>query len=564
MTRSLTRVAPWAAAAVLLLFLLVSSVSVGLNGDVQFVLGGLHARAGATGNAWVDTFVHRPVLYRLAMWVIGGLASPLRTVGQIPYEAFVRFIGLTFAATAGGTIAWAMKRRVGSLEAAAIGGAIGLALAFSTPWDYLQAEWFGAGLAAVAVAVTLGTARVSTGAFIGAGLAVIAVGMKITTLPYLVIALLLVGVFDVRRARAMLGMVVIWGLAFGLLVLAVPREARWLIEMSRLSPYTPLHRGFRSSDVAVWVQALSGHVALTPSIALLPAAIAGLCLDVRTLGRAIGLACILAGCALLAISPMIVQNSGYQYHLAALPILASAYIAAALLGPRARARAPVVLLVCLPIVAVAAVFVSSADAAWRSAHQTAILMGIALAMISTTMAVLVEATVLVRWRRWPSAPLLVLLALLMVLAPFGPAAAWSLDPSRSARTNASWEASSREDWRVLTALSEDIGRDTQVLYLANGVFAYDLGNPTDCRYPSPTFLRGAVIWARVETFESYAENARCISATEARFVLIQPDWIKLESLPGAIQASVNEKFDCSLGITAVGLLVCPARGSSVR
>ncbi len=577
MTRSLTRVAPWAAAAVLLLFLLVSSVSVGLNGDVQFVLGGLNARAGATGNAWVDTFVHRPVLYRLGMWVIDGLASPLRTVGQVPYEAFVRFIGLTFAATAGGTIAWAMKRRVGSLEAVAIGGAIGLALAFSTPWDYLQAEWFGAGLAAVAVAVTLGTARVRTGAFVGGGLAVIAAGMKITTLPYLVIALLLVAAFDFQRARAMLGMVLIWGLAFGLLILAVPRETRWLIEMSKLNPYTLLHRGFLSSDVGIWVRALTGHAALTPSIALVPAAIAGICLDVRSLPRAIGLACVLAGCGVLAISPMIVQDTGYQYHLAALPILASAYIAVALLSPRARGRAPVVLLVCLPIVAIAAVFVSSADAAWRSTHQMAILIGLVVAMIFTTIAVLLEATVVLRWRPRPNAPLLVLLALLMALAPFGPTAAWSLDPSPPSRTNASWEASSRENWQVLTALSEEIGRNSQVLYLASGSFVYDMGNPTDCRYPSPTFLRAAVLWARVETFESYAENARCISATKARYVVIQPDWIKLEALPGApggghpaafpviklpaaYQASLNEKFDCSLGRTAAGLLVCPARG----
>ena len=386
----------------LFLVLLASSAWVGLNGDVQFVLGGLNARAGAPGNAWVDTFVHRPVLYRLALGMIGGLASPLRSVGQIPYEALVRFIGLTFAATAGGTVAWAMRRRVGSLEAVAIGGAIGLALAFATPWDFLQAEWFGAALAAMAVAVTLGTARVSTGAFVGAGLAVIAVGMKITTLPYVVIALFLVGAFDFRRARAMLGMVVIWGLAFGLLVLAVPREARWLIEMSKLSPYTPLHRGFQSTDLGIWVQAIAGHTVLTPSIALVPAAIAGICLEARTPRRAIALASILAACVLLAIGPMIVQDSGYLYHLAALPILASAYIAVALLGPRARKRAPVVLLVCLPIVAVAAAFVSSADAAWRSTHQSAILIGIAVAMISTTMAVLLEGAAVLRWRPRPN------------------------------------------------------------------------------------------------------------------------------------------------------------------
>jgi hypothetical protein len=374
----------------------------------------------------------------------------------------------------------------------------------------------------------------------------------------------------------MLGMVVIWGLAFGLLVLAVPREARWLIEMSKLSPSTLLHRGFLSTDVGIWVQALSGHTALTPSIALIPAAIVGICLDARTLARAIGLGCILAGCALLAISPMIVQDSGYQYHLAALPILASAYIAAALLGPRARGRAPVVLLVCVPIVAVVAAVVSSADAAWRSTHQTAILIGIALAMISITIAVLLEATVVLRWRPWPKAPLFVLLALLMALAPFGPAAAWSLDPSRSTRTNASWEASSRENWDVLTTLSEDIGRSTPVLYLTYGSFVYDMGNPTDCRYPSPTFLRGAIVWARVETFKSYAENARCVATTEARYVVIQPDWmmatesryvaiqpdwIKLETLPSAIEASLNERFDCSVGMTAAGLLVCPARGT---
>jgi hypothetical protein len=373
-------------------------------------------------------------------------------------------------------------------------------------------------------------------------------------------------------------MVVMWGLAFGLLVLAVPREARWLIEMSKLSPYTPLHRGFLSSDVGIWVQALAGHAALTPSVALLPAAIAGICLEMGTLRRAIGLACILAGCALLAISPMIVQDSGYQYHLAALPILASAYIAAALVGPQARGRAPVVLLVCLPIVAVAAAFVSSADAAWRSTHETAILIGIAVAMISTTLAVLLEATVVLWWRPRPKAALLAFLALLMALAPFGPTAAWSLDPSPLTRTNASWEASSRESWRVLTAFSQKIGTTTQVLYLAYGSFVYDMGNPTDCRYPSPTFLRAAVLWSRVETFKSYAENARCISATEARYVVIQPGWIKLEGLPGApggghpaampviklpaaIEASLNERFDCSLGRTAAGLLICPARGA---
>ena len=41
------------------------------------------------------------------------------------------------------------------------------------------------------------------------------------------------------------------------------------------------------------------------------------------------------------------------------------------------------------------------------------------------------------------------------------------------------------------------------------------------------------MWPHVETFDSYAENARCISTTEARYVVIQPDWITLEALPGA-------------------------------
>jgi hypothetical protein len=65
----------------------------------------------------------------------------------------------------------------------------------------------------------------------------------------------------------------------------------------------------------------------------------------------------------------------------------------------------------------------------------------------------------------------------------------------------------------------------------------------------------------VETFTSYAENAHCISATETRYVVIQPDWIQFQKLPDAIEMSLNEKFDCSVGMTAAGLLVCPARGA---
>ena len=117
-----------------------------LNGDVQYVLGGLSV-AGDIG--WVDTFVHRPLPYRLFMSIlnVGAGLLGLHTTDYVAYESVVRAGGIALALVSGALLWRALVPRLGRAAAAVIGGATSLALILAPAHDVLQAEWAATSLA---------------------------------------------------------------------------------------------------------------------------------------------------------------------------------------------------------------------------------------------------------------------------------------------------------------------------------------------------------------------------------------------------------------------------------
>jgi hypothetical protein len=549
------------AAIGLLVAVLIATFRVGLNGDVQFVFGGLRVAAGPDGWAFPDTFVHRPLAYRFVMEMIEHVASSLRwAASQELFEATTRIVAVGIAAATGAVVRWGITNSVGPLHGNAVGLAVGISLALATPWDFLQPEWMAAAATAASVGVALGTKSVSLGAMFGGALAVLAGGMKLTTAPYAVIAVLFVAMVSTRRAGAMVASIASWAVVFFAVVLLVPRELRWLGEMSALDPDTPLHRGFFWSDVSIWVGALASHAVLTPVIVLVPAAITSLAL-VRVAGRRrAGMWMVLVLSVLLAVTPMVVQNNGYLYHLAGLPVLAAAIASLAYADCiRLNGRAPLAVTASLPLLALTGLLIASADASWRAAYQTWILLGIAVVTVMLV-ALIYLASRRPDWRGWMlGAGTTAIGAALLATPAYGPNAAWSLDPSLTTRTNASWRTSSNRAWVELRGLSSEIGRDTPVTYLAYGSVAYDMGNPTSCLYPSPTFLRVAGVWPQLSELESYGENVSCITSPGARYVIIEPGWIRLDMLPASTGMAVQDAFDCGRALTAIGIMACPAR-----
>ena len=106
-----------AATAIGIGLLMAAMVATRLNGDVQYVLGGLSV-AGDVG--WVETFVHRPILYRLVVSTlnVGALVSGNSIVDQFGYETAIRVGGSFISAAAGAALWRALAPRLGAVTAA--------------------------------------------------------------------------------------------------------------------------------------------------------------------------------------------------------------------------------------------------------------------------------------------------------------------------------------------------------------------------------------------------------------------------------------------------------------
>ncbi|MCU7727495.1 hypothetical protein ODJ79_27565 [Actinoplanes sp. KI2] len=536
------------AALAALATIVVASLS-NLNGDVWYALGCLET-AGKGGVSIWDIFVSRPLAYKLLM---AGLdAGRARLVGDssldtshlvIRIETDVLVVAVTVVLYLG------VRRVGGPLAAAGIAIATGLALIVAPPWHFLEPDWVAALAAALAVGVACLPRRPWLGALLAGPAAMLIVAVKLSTFPIALLALLVVGVFDRRRAAwATLSTVLCVALWYVLTKHYVPWEWTWLRDLANLVHEAP--QGIRTGDL-LRLRATVGDVAvLSPVVVLAPAAAAVLIRRCTGRRRWAGAGVAVAAIG-MAVAPAYGQAEFYLYHFAAGVVLAAGVCGAAFaLTPGFRLP----LAVTAVLVTVASLVLLRQPADWRLANATPVIWAYEI----TAVVLAVPAWFLAGRTRlplpWSAGVVVLCFALLPPVLQGAPYAFSAYDYNVH---------NGRSDNPALVELGKRLGADTPVLYLTYGTVNHDMGNPTTCRYPSPLWLqRSAAL--RVRTRPSYADNLRCLSDNrDARYVIVQNDWFNLKYLSPEVQSLVAERFDCSPAARIPApppFTVCPARG----
>jgi hypothetical protein len=533
--------------------LAIAGLSARLNGDVQYVLGGLTV-AGDIG--FVDTFVHRPLTYRAIMAGLNVLAGTVAkpSADLVAYEAGIRLLAWAAAAFAGGWLWFALVPRVGSVAAASIACAGCLSLMFSPQWDFLQAEWVATLLGSAAVAAALMPWRTRTAAGVGGLLLAMVVGVKLVTLPLAAAALIVVAISDRSRARPLLIATTGWMILLAM-TLAHPLEWQWSLDMAALNAGVGDDLGARLRSILI---AISEKAIISPIILLAPAATVLLVrlTEPRRRPSLIGGAVVVG---LLCIIPLLVQSRPSLYNAAALPVAASMYVAGAGVRWWTQVRTPPwPLLVWLPVVAIGVALLVGSPTETRISLQGGARVA---ALVVVTLSTLAAAAVPMHPARGTmkslSTPTLIagLIALLAFVPAMAPASSWSIGDETIRRTNASWELYVRRISRSMQGLSEQIGRETPVLYLAYGDIGYHMGNPTDCRYPSPLWIQRGTRYQFVQALTSHADNLDCLARTAARYIVLAPGWAFGGRLTGSVRDGLR-LFDCSAPTRVAGHAVC--------
>jgi hypothetical protein len=241
-------------------------------------------------------------------------------------------------------------------------------------------------------------------------------------------------------------------------------------------------------------------------------------------------------------------------------VLAAGLAAAALVQHRSPAAVAAVL---VPVVAGglgSGVAVLTAPVQWRASHLTPVVVGyVAFSVVAVVWGLLVRLPWLAATRTHTVAALSAVAAVVAFGAANMPDAGYSFAGYHADETNLSayqLTAQTREQFAQLRA---QIGPDTPVLYLAFGDINYLLGNPTDCRYPSPVWLQRSTYLAYVRDFPSYQNNLGCLT-TAARYLIVEQSWFDVSKLAPDVTTRLEGMFDCDHALHAnEDLLACPRR-----
>ncbi|MCU7728951.1 hypothetical protein ODJ79_35010 [Actinoplanes sp. KI2] len=540
------------AALLVVLATMAGTVWPSLNNDVTYAFGGI-ANAGKGGVSVWDVFVARPIAYRL---LIHGLDSgrsllvgdPSLTITQLVIRAET---GLLVAAVA--TVLFLGLRHFLEPQVAAIAAVTtGLALIAAPPWHFLQPDWVAALAAVLAVGAACAPRPVWAGALLG-GLAVtLVIAVKLATLPIAILAVLLVGVLNRRRAAwtavATAGFTVLW---YAATKHFLPWEWTWLNDQANLVDDSPIHHGLRWADFHHLLIGTGDVAVLSPIMLAAPPAAVALIRRLPTgRSRVVG-AAVAVVAAGLSLAAAYGQGEFYMYHYASVPVLAAGTVGAAFaLCPAARLP----LAATAALGAVAAFLLLHRPAAWRLTHATAVDSAFAVAAIAVAVVVWVTAN------RRPWSPPIVL----GTAALGATLAVASLPGSPYAFSTYDYQYHiNHQSTAAFTALRARIGANTPVLYLTFGSVNNLMGNPTSCRYPSPQWLqRGAGI-LRVRAYPSYADNLRCLTDDhQARYLILQPGWFNVNRSSPQVRNLIAAQFDCSPAARIPApktLEVCPAR-----
>ncbi|MCU7726246.1 hypothetical protein ODJ79_21165 [Actinoplanes sp. KI2] len=550
---ALGRAAVIVLAATVVLAAVVLAIRTNVNGDVTYALGGLET-AGRGGVSVWDIFIARPVVYKLLIAALDGGRHLLVGDSSLPtadlvirLETYVLIVGVAVVLLLG-------VRRVAGLPAAAgIATATGLALIVAPPWHFLEPDWVAPFCGVLAVGAALLPRRVWLGALLGGFATMLVVAVKLATFPVALLTLLVVALFDRRRAAwVALSAAVFVALWYVATMHFLPWEWTWLRDQANLVHGSPIHHGIRRSDLHKLFIALGDVAVLSPIVVLAPAAAVALIHRLpagrsRSLGVAVAL---VAG--LLSVLSGYAQGEFFAYHFAVVPILAAG------VGGAAFALVPAVrwaLALATAAVTALSLALLRLPAGWRHAHVGRV--ALAYALIGLGLAAL---TWFLAGRSVPALPwafgvVALGVALLPPVLPGDPYAFGIYNYTVYNRPSSNGE---------LTDLGRRLGPDTPVLYLTFGTYNHALGNPTSCRYPSPQWLQRANSAARVRTFPSYQDNLRCLTddGHRYRYLVMQPAWFDLARADAQVRTLIDQRFDCSAAARVpapAALVVCPTR-----
>lgn len=523
---------------------LVQLLLPGVNHDVRYVIGTTQATAAA-GLSWTETWAHRPLVAR---GIVAGLTQ------LSPGEFWVREVGLRLwsmvIAAGAAWLLWRGLSRVLPLRMAGwVAVSTGAALAWAPGWDFAEPEWYATALAVAAIGVGL---RGRAGPWLAGLLLAVVVLVKYTTAATALVAVVVLTALpaerdgEARRRGLVTGIctAVLTPLLFGLTVLIEPREWQWLRDMPTLNP------GFQPDAVAELVEGFANSLVVSP-ITLVALVAAGWLLWAADANRR-RVALLALGCLALLAVPFVVQQQDFLYHLAAVPVAAAAFVAgiAAWQDPLPAALPAVAafgLLVCGMLFLLGP---RTRDQLWW------------MAVLAAGAVLLTGLVLVLRRAHCAPAPLLIAVACLAaLLVTVSPRTTYSFSLAHhrtTALTNLEQVRAAPERRAIVnTRLPPDVA----VVYLS---FAepYWLGNPTPCRYASPTFLQRASGEGgdAVARTRSYAENLACLSDPAAKAVVIETGWFRLDRARPEVRAAVATNFDCDRAwLQAEGLVICPRR-----
>lgn len=544
------RAAGAATAALVVLGAVVVAGLSNLNGDVRYALGCLET-AGKGGVSVWDIFVSRPLAYKLLVAALDkgrvllvGDSSLDTTHLVIRIEAYVVVVAVIAVLFVG------VRRVAGRPAAAGIAGATGLALLVPPPWHFLEPDWVAALAAALAVGAACAPRRPWLGGLLGGLAAMLVVAVKLSTFPIALIALLVIGVLDRRRAAwTALSTVIFVALWYLLTKRFQPWEWTWLSDLANLVHSAP--QGIHIADLRRLRFAVGDAAVLTPVMVLAPAAAAALIRRESGRRRWAGVAAaVVAGG--LSLAPAYGQAEWFNYHFASTVVLSAAVCGAAFAlcpGFRLPLAAATVLVAGVSLVLL------RQPASWRLAHSGHVvwayeLVAVVLAVAAWFLAGRTRASL-----PWSAGVVALCFALLPPVLPGSPYAFSSYN--YNIRNGRSSDA-------ALVDLSKRLGPDTPVLYLTYGSLNHAMGNPTTCRYPSPLWLQRGALLPRMRTRPSYADNLRCLTDdSNARYLIVHNGWFSIAKSAPDVQELIDKRFDCSPAALVPApppLTVCPARG----
>ena len=533
---------PRSGAALVVVVVALVTLPYGFSGDIRYEMG----VKAVSGHGAAGTFTHRPLLYRLLSAAVTAPAQALGSdVSQV--ELLLRAECAALGLLAGGVLWLGLRRRAGA-DAAPLALAVATALVLMGPQITLEPDWLAVVLTVLGVGAALALPGRVAGALVGALLLVAAAATKVVSLPVALVGLLALLLLDRRRALLTTAAAAVTGLVLVLAVaVLVPHEIGWLLDMRSVQPVEPP----AAVTVVRSLELLGNAATLWPAVALLPAAL------VFAPGR-LRLAALAA--VLLAWLPAQIQGQYFIYHLAALPVVAAVVLVLAL------RRAPTALAVSTLGYTVWVAWVSSTPVGFRTAHAGlvfAVTAGSAAALLVTSRLAAGSRPALAEGRPGPvgaGAAAAVAVVLVASLAASTPYSAGSISLGSTAGYNpVDRRLDTRASLRSADRIRARIGAGTPVTYLTFGSWAYFLGNPTDCRYPSPVFLQRGQPRDGAPPTHAWTEALRCITDTPGDWLVWDSEWFKMRRQPPAVRDAITRTFACEHAVQEGALRLCPRR-----